>query len=115
MDYKDFNCWAKNHITNENMFDSNGNIIMENKVNHKTTGIIAEIFENHWNELYKVKKDKIDAIRPNAPVEIQKVIDCANHNFGSSIYTCPNCDDEVYFCHNTCMFFLWYQSSKQKN
>ena len=100
--YRDFNFWAKDHIVNENLFDDNGNIIMENKINNKKTGIIAKIFDDHWESFYKSKKDKIDIVRPNAPMEIRKVIDCANHNLGSSIYICPNCDDEVYFCHHTC-------------
>lgn len=70
MEYRDFNFWAKDHILNENLFDGNGNIIMENKINNKKTGIIAKIFDDHWEDFYKLKKDKIDIVRPNAPMEI---------------------------------------------
>lgn len=46
LDYQDFKSWTKNHITDENMFDNDGNIITENKNNYKSTGVIAKIFED---------------------------------------------------------------------
>ena len=101
IDIVNFNRWAKSHITNESRFDNNGNIIMENNINYKSTGIISRIFSEHWNSYYSKMKDIIDTYRPNAPKEVQKVIDCSNHNLGSSVYVCPNCD-EVFFCHHSC-------------
>ena len=96
-----FNCWAKEHIIDENRFDNDGNIIIENKVNHKSTGIIAKIFETNWDTFYNEYKDKLDIIRPNADTEVKKVIDCSNHNLGASVYLCEDCK-ELFFCHHTC-------------
>ena len=39
--------------------------------------------------------------RPNAPFEIQKIIDCHNKNLGCTAHECPNCCDVV-FIGNTC-------------
>lgn len=52
LDINNFNTWAKKHIFDENRFDEDGYIIMENNSNHKTTGIIAKIFEDHWDAYY---------------------------------------------------------------
>ena len=101
MDIVKFNYWAKNHIINENKFDNNGNIIMENDNNYKSTGIIANILEDNWDNYYNKFQSTLDLIRPNANIEVKKVISCANHDLGASIFVCPN-DDEVYFCHHTC-------------
>jgi len=101
MDINNFNNWAKNHIFDDNRFDSDGFIIMENDKNYKSTGIIAKIFEDHWDDYYSKYKNTIDSIRPNANLEIKKVIDCSNHNLGASVFVCPN-DDEVIFSHHTC-------------
>ena len=45
VDIVNFNSWVKKHITNDNKFDEDGFIIMEN--NYKRTSIIAKIFEVH--------------------------------------------------------------------
>ena len=39
----------------------------------------------------------VDKYRPNAPVEIKKVIDCHNKNFECSAYECPNCSTRMNF------------------
>lgn len=44
-DIVNFNSWVKKHITNDNKFDEDGFIIMEN--NYKRTSIIAKSFEDH--------------------------------------------------------------------
>lgn len=97
-DLHQFNVWAKEHIVDENRFDDNGLIIMENNKNYKTTGIISKIFEEHWNTS---EFSHIIKYRPNSDKEIKKIINCSNHNLGASVYVCPN-DNEVYFCHHTC-------------
>ena len=43
MNIVQFNSWAKTNIVDENKFDDNGFIIMENSKNYKSTGIIAKI------------------------------------------------------------------------
>lgn len=101
IDINQFNTWAKTHITNESKFDENGFVIMENNYNYKSTGIIAKIFEDHWNSYYSKYHKTLDILRPNANEEVQKVIDCSNHNLGSSVYVCSKCD-EVIFSHHTC-------------
>jgi len=101
IDIVKFNSWAKDHIVDENKFDEDGNIIMENNKNYKSTGIIAQIFDDNWEKYYSSHKKYVDLKRPNADKEIHKVIDCHNHNLGASVYVCPN-DDEVYYCHHTC-------------
>ncbi len=62
----------------------------------KSTGIIAQIFEDHWDYTYTSNKQLIDTYRPNAPIEIQKIIDCYNKNFSCSLYECPSCHDIVF-------------------
>ena len=101
MNIVQFNSWAKDHIVDENKFDDNGFIIMENKTNYKSTGIIAKIFNDHWDTFYSKCNDNLSICRPNADKEVHKMINCSLHNLGASIYVCPN-DDEVYFCHHTC-------------
>ena len=101
LDIVKFNSWAKNHILDDSKFDSDGNIIMENDFNYKDTGVIADIFSDHWDSYYSKYKHYIDLLRPNAPVEVQKVIDCSNHCLGASVYVCPDCD-EIIYSHHTC-------------
>lgn len=60
LDINNFNTWAKKHIFDENRFDGDGYIIMENNSNHKSTGIIAKIFEDHWDAYYSKYKNTID-------------------------------------------------------
>lgn len=101
IDINIFNNWAKKHITDESKFGDDGFIIMENNENYKSTGIIAQIFKDHWDNYYARYHKKLDEIRPNCSMEVQKIIDCANHNSGANVYVCPKCD-EAYFCHHTC-------------
>ena len=101
LDINNFNTWAKTHIFDENRFDEDGYIIMENNSNYKSTGIIAKIFENHWDAYYSKYKNTIDLKRNNADKEVHKIINCANHNLGASVYVCPE-DDELIFSHHTC-------------
>lgn len=101
MDINQFNTWAKNHITDDSKFDEDGFILMENNRNYKSTGIISKIFEDHWDSYYSKYHKTLDNIRPNANDEVHKLIDCANHNLGASVYVCPKCDD-VIFSHHTC-------------
>ena len=54
----------------------------------KSTGVIASIFEDHWESTYLDNKDLIDKYRPNAVIEVQKIIDCYNKDLGCSIYNC---------------------------
>ena len=61
-----FNDWAIQHILDENRFDENGFIIMENQTNLKSTGMISKIFEDHWHAYYSKYNSSIDSLRPNA-------------------------------------------------
>lgn len=99
-DIVNFNTWSKNHIIDDNKFDEDGFIIMENN-NYKSTGIIARIFEDHWDNYYSKYKVTIDKTRPNAAKEINKVISCSNHKLGATVYCCQDCG-EVTFSHHTC-------------
>ena len=85
---------------NENMFNEDGSI--NPKYNsYKKTGVLALIFEDHWDHVYEIHKDGIDRNRPNAPKEIKKIIDCHNKNLGCSVYQCPECNDIIFVGH-TC-------------
>lgn len=88
------------HNYNENMFNSDGSI-NPNYNSSKKTGVIAQVFEDHWDCFYLENKEMIEKYRPNAPIEIQKVIDCHNKNLGCTAYECPKCYD-VIFVGNTC-------------
>lgn len=88
------------HNYNENMFTKDGNI-NPNYNSFKKTGLIAKIFEEHWEEFYDENNELIDKFRPNAKHEVQKIIDCANKNLGCTAYECPTCHD-VIFVGNTC-------------
>lgn len=88
------------HNYNENMFKSDGSI-NPNYNSSKKTGIIAQIFENHWEDYYIKNRNVVDRYRPNAPSEIKKIIDCKNKDLGCTAYECPNCHD-VIFIGNTC-------------
>lgn len=101
MNILQFNNWAKSNIVDENKFDDNGFIIMDNADNYKSTGIISQIFENHWHSYYSKYKKVVDKKRPNANKEVHKIINCHNHNLGASVLVCP-IDNEVLFCHHTC-------------
>ena len=85
---------------NENMFNDDGTI-NPNYNSSKKTGVLAQIFEDHWDYVYQKHKDGIDRNRPNAHKEIQKIIDCHNKNLGCSVYQCPECNDIIFVGH-TC-------------
>ena len=87
------------NIYDENMFHSDGSV-NPNYNSFKKTGIIAQIFEDHWNYVYFNNKNIIDLYRPNANKEINKIIDCYNKNLGFSIYECPECHDMIFVGHS---------------
>lgn len=101
IDIVNFNSWAKEHITDNSKFDKDGFIIMENDKNYKSTGVVAKIFKDHWKNYYDKYKATIDKVRPNADKEVKKIIACANHELGATVYVCKDCD-EVVFSHHTC-------------
>ena len=88
------------HNYNKNMFNSDGSI-NTNYNSYKKTGVIAQIFEDHWDCFYNDNKIMVDTYRPNASKEVQKIIDCHNKDLGCTAYECPNCHD-VIFVGNTC-------------
>ena len=98
--FETFKDYYLSHNYNDNMFNSDGSFNI-NYNNFKKTGIIAQIFEDHWNLVYQQEKDKIDLYRPNASIEVQKIIDCHNKNLGCSVYECPSCHEFVFIGH-TC-------------
>ena len=75
---------------NENIFNSDGTL-NKNYNSFKKTGVIASIFEDHWQEVYLSNKSLIDYYRPNANKEVKKIIDCYNKDLGCSVYECPSC------------------------
>lgn len=95
-----FKNYYLSHDYNENMFKSDGSI--NPKYNsQKKTGIIATIFEEHWEDVYSKNREIIDKYRSNASSEVEKIINCYNKNLGCSVYECPKCNDLVFVGH-TC-------------
>ena len=97
---KDYIDYFLTHNYNENMFNSDGTI-NKNYNSFKKTGLIAKIFDEHWNETYQNNKDLIDKYRCNATTEVEKIINCYNKNLGCSVYECPDCN-EIVFVGHTC-------------
>ena len=97
-----------------NCFNEDGSL-NKNYNSFKSTGVIASIFEDHWEKTYTHNKDIVDMYRPNAPTEIQKVIDCYNKNLGSSVYECPHCHDIVFIGHTCKSRFCSSCGYKYKN
>lgn len=93
------NYYLKNNY-NENMFNKDGSINL-NYNSRKKTGLIAQIFEDHWFSLPNDIKQSILKYKPNADKEISKIIDCHNKNIGCSVYKCPDCGD-ISFIGHTC-------------
>lgn len=60
LDINNFNTWTKKHIFDDNRFDKDGFIIIENDYNYKSTGVIAKIFEDHWDKYYSKYKNTIN-------------------------------------------------------
>ena len=96
----EFKDYYLNNNYNDNMFKLDGSL-NPNYNSSKKTGTIAQIFEEHWNNIPFDVKQEILKYRPNADKEIQKIIDCYNKNLGCSVYECPNCHDFVFIGH-TC-------------
>lgn len=97
-----------------NCFNEDGSL-NKNYNSFKSTGIIAQIFEDHWDSTYTSNKQLIDTYRPNAPFEIQKIIDCYNKNLGCSLYECPSCHDIVFIGHTCKSRFCSSCGYKYKN
>ena len=89
-----------NRSYDANCFNIDGSL-NKNYNSFKKSGTIATIFEDHWNNIYVAYKDLIDKYRPNADLEVHKIIDCYNKNLGCSLYECPNCHDIIFLGH-TC-------------
>ena len=85
---------------NENMFNKDGTL-NKNYNSSKVTGLISTILEDYSDEFFNKYGDQINKYRPNAYIEIKKVIDCNNKDLGCSLYQCPNCGDIVFIGH-TC-------------
>lgn len=96
-EFKEF--YLKNNY-NENMFKSDGSINPEYN-SKKNTGLIAKIFEKHWDNIPADIKASILKYKPNADKEIKKIINCYNKNLGCNIYHCPDCNDCCFIGH-TC-------------
>ena len=99
---------------NANCFNNDGSL-NKNYNSFKSTGVIASIFEDHWEKTYLENKSLIDKYRPNAIVEIQKIIDCYNKNLGCSLYECPSCHDIIFVGHTCKSRFCSSCGYKYKN
>ena len=99
---------------NANCFNEDGSL-NKNYNSFKTTGVIASIFEDHWESTYLANKDIIDKCRPNAFDEIQKIVYCYNKNLGCSFYECPNCHDIIFVGHTCKSRFCSSCGYKYKN
>lgn len=82
------------------MFKKDGSL-NKNYNSFKKSGIIANIFEDHWDKTYHDHQQIIDLYKPNANREVKKIIDCYNKNLGCTVYECPECH-EIIFIGNTC-------------
>ena len=111
---RDFLDFYNSRTYTANCFNEDGTL-NKNYNSYKSTGIIATIFEDHWEHVYLNNKDIIDKFRPNAPLEIQKIIDCYNKNLGCSLYECPNCHDIVFIGHTCKSRFCSSCGYKYKN
>ena len=56
-----------------NCFNADGSL-NKNYNSFKSTGIIASIFEDHWDTTYLAYKHLIDFYRPNATLEVKKLL-----------------------------------------
>lgn len=100
MKLDDFITYFLNNEYPEGAFTSDGQI-NPNYNSFKKTGLIAEIFEDHWDNYYTLHKSDVDNFRRNAPFEVKKIIDCHNKSLGCSAYECPNCKELLFISH-TC-------------
>ena len=97
-----------------NCFNEDGSL-NKNYNSFKSTGLIASIFEDHWEHVYLKNKKNIDDFRPNAPIEVKKVIDCYNKDLGASVYECPTCNDIIFVGHTCKSRFCSSCGYKYKN
>ncbi len=97
-----------------NCFNEDGTL-NKNYNSSKVTGILARIFEDHWESTYSQNKELIDKFRPNAPFEVQKIIDCYNKDLGCSLYECPSCHDILFISHTCKSRFCSSCGYKYKN
>lgn len=93
------NSFLKNNY-DENMFNNDGSL-NANFNSKKKTGIIAQVFEDYWDNVSLESKQNILNIKPNADKEINKIIACHNKNLGCSVYFCDECEEYVFIGH-TC-------------
>ena len=100
LDINEFKEFYLNNNYNENMFKSDGSINPEYN-SKKNTGLIAKIFEEHWDNIPTDIKASILKYKPNADKEIKKIINCYNKNLGCNVYHCPDCN-ECCFIGHTC-------------
>lgn len=100
MNINEFKDYYLNNNYNENMFNKDGSL-NHNYNSFKKTGLIAKVLEDNWDKCYHSHKLNIDLKRPNANIEINKVINCYNKNLGCSVYECPECHDFIFVGH-TC-------------
>ena len=56
-----------------NCFNEGGSL-NKNYNSFKSTGLIASIFEDHWEQVYLKNKKIIDELRPNAPIKVKKLL-----------------------------------------
>lgn len=96
----EFKSYFLSNNYDENMFNNDGSL-NPNYNSKKKTGIIAQIFNDHWNNLPSYIKHNILNIKPNADKEINKIIDCYNKNLGCSVYFCNDCNQFTFVGH-TC-------------
>ena len=97
-----------------NCFNKDGSL-NKNYNSFKSTGLISTIFNDHWKSVYSSNKEIIDTYRPNAPIEIKKIIDCYNKNLGCSLYECPTCHDIIFIGHTCKSRFCSSCGYKYKN
>jgi len=71
---KNFLDFYNDRTFNANCFNADGSL-NKNYNSHKSTGLIATIFDEHWDDVYTKNRELIDKYRPNAPIEIKKIID----------------------------------------
>ena len=110
----DFLEFYNSRTYNANCFNDDGSL-NKNYNSFKTTGVIASIFEDHWEKTYLDNKQLIDKFRPNADNEIHKIIDCFNKDLGCSLYECPNCHDIIFVGHTCKSRFCSSCGYKYKN
>ena len=61
------------HSYEANCFNEDDSL-NKNYNSFKSTGIIAQILDEHWENAYIKNKDLIDKYRPNAPIGFRKLL-----------------------------------------